>query len=233
MILYVVRRSKAWIATYQPETQMGRNTQKRWDSIFRFSFSEFRRSVNEIRVFNRQRIGFDVEYGIDDYPWFPEEGIILPTDDDDWFSPLLPEVLEAVTFSKAARWHYTAYWQDQWEVIEPPYPAGYWKFQTNNYALQMPCQQSWLGNEFAEHDLPGHDVYVDQALSVHNKHLASQTFWSLDKQRRSWQNASRSELLTIAETCYRTPECAEYVVEIELMKSLYKRLLASVCPILM
>jgi hypothetical protein len=162
-----------------------------WNETFTVSYAQFRHRVSQIAELNWSSVG-----GASRTAWeeIPAGSLVLPVDDDDWFSPHLPERLQREGDQRALGY----FWRSEW--IEVPLTLGHrghlirrrfvpgtaetWTCSTNNYAfvkgteaegsLERHTRASrWFDACLAEDPrtikrLPG-------ALSVANRTLASQT----------------------------------------------------------
>ncbi len=187
-----------------------------WNATFRMPYHHFRHELKRIAQLTQSRV-----HGAEGVPRdaVPAGGIVVPTDDDDWFSPRLAQVLEA-----EADDHHVGYcWPSAF--IEVPISLGHdlglirrtlfprtppkWLCTTNNYAVVMGSESAPLIDNhmhasrwFLAH--PPRVKRLGERLSIMNRSLASTT--SL------WSNPSRAALLRKFrryQKLYRKPVPAE------------------------
>lgn len=178
-----------------------------WNATFNVPFHVFRQRVREIARLNQSRVEGVVCAGWEE---IPDGTLVLPVDDDDWFSPDAGRVLEREFDPRAAGYYWTSSW------IEVPMGLGQrlylirrrllpwtppkWICTTNNYAMvkeegAMALLDShmkashWFESRI---DSPGDGAvkWIDRRLSVANRTLASQTSLGVTK-----PSMSRSQLI--------------------------------------
>jgi hypothetical protein len=178
-------REEAVRPTFRPRVDL-------WNATFNLSFHAFRHRVREIARLNHSRVEGTVCAGWEE---IPGGALVLPVDDDDWFSPDTARVLERELDPRAVGY----YWRSTW--IEVPRTLGHrlyliqrrllpwtppkWICTTNNYAmiksegakalLEDHCEASrWVEGQI---EGPGRAAVkrIDRRLSVANRTLGSQT----------------------------------------------------------
>lgn len=158
-----------------------------WDSTFHMPYREFRSELRRIAAANLEQVR-----GATVVTWeeIPEGAWVLPIDDDDWFSPLIAEVLQPRVSSEkidAILWNH--------DLLEVPMNLGHavqlfvrrfypalpqkWLCGSNNYALRKTADNMDLA---FRHDLASRwfaknprVVTIAESLSVQNRSLASVT----------------------------------------------------------
>jgi hypothetical protein len=175
-----------------------------WNKTFDMTYQRFRLRLTEIADLNHSRVAGAVRASWDE---IPEDAIVLPIDDDDWFAPDAARTLAREAESAKTFYHWPARW------LEVPIDLGHrmhllrrrilprtppkWLCATNNYAmLKGPRSREILGNHLVasrwlEQRLDDPAVKrLAEPLGLANRTLASQTTLS---QRRL--ELRRSELL--------------------------------------
>lgn len=157
-----------------------------WDATFTMPFREFRAEVRGIARENLSRVE-----AVELRRWqdVPEGAIVLPVDEDDWFSPDAARVIAAAADPSTEAW----YWPDA--ALEVPIDFGHrlellrrrlrpsmpprWTCSTNNYALRRREDRERL---FLNHvamsawvDGPVRVRTIGRRLSVQNRTPASTT----------------------------------------------------------
>lgn len=202
MIYIVVRQTTDWgdEATFRAQVpERVRPAVELWNATFQMPYHLFRRELKRIAQLSWLRIAGAAIVAPEDVPG---GALAVPTDDDDWFSPRLAEVLEQSVDGRHAGY----YWPSQFiEVpISLPHRLGLmrraifprtpskWLCTTNNYAVVMGADTAPLVDNhmrasrwFVAH--PNAVARLGEPLSVMNRTLASQT--SL------WSGPSRSALI--------------------------------------
>ncbi len=202
MIYIVVRQTTDWAdeATFRAQIpDRVRPAIELWNATFSMPYHVFRRELTRIARLNWSRIpGATLVPRAE----VPENAVVLPTDDDDWFSPRIGAALAAHVDAD----HVGYYWPSAFlevpislrhrlgrlrRTIFPRTPST-WLCTTNNYALVLGADtQSLIDNHmqasewFVTHPLAVKKL--DEQLSVMNRTLASMT--SL------WSNPSRADLI--------------------------------------
>jgi hypothetical protein len=190
MIYIVVRRTTDWgdEATFRAQIPEGFGRMVEiWNATFEMPYHLFRRELKRIAQLNLSRIPGAVCVAREEVP---EYAVVVPTDDDDWFSPRLAEVLEENIDGQ----HVGYYWPSKF--IELPISVGHrlglmrravfprtrpkWLCTTNNYAVVMrPETVALIGSHiqasgwFVAH--PDAVKRLGAGLSVMNRSLASRT----------------------------------------------------------
>jgi len=207
-----------------------------WNDTFNIPFHTFRHRVREIAQLNHSRVEGSVCAAWDE---IPEGGLVVPVDDDDWFTPDVGGVLERELDSGAIG----CYWVSSFiEVpihfrhrlglirrrIRPNTPPK-WICTTNNYAMLKTAETEpllsshvhasrWVARRKAEGMRR-----IERRLSVMNRTLASQT--SLAHEKSSISRRRLIRRFHSYKTLYATePElgwCRPYVALMaELMEEL-------------
>ncbi len=202
MIYILVRKTTDWSDEATFRAQMPQTIAPAvalWNATFAMPYHLFRHELKRIAQLTQSRIPGAVCVPSTDVP---AGALVVPTDDDDWFSPRLAQVLEAEVDGH----HVGYYWPSTF--IEVPISLGHelglirralfprtppkWLCITNNYAVVMGADTAALIDNhmhasrwFLAH--PAAVKRVGERLSVMNRSLASTT--SL------WSNPSRSALL--------------------------------------
>jgi hypothetical protein len=202
MIYIVVRQTTDWDNETTFRAQIPEDIQpgvELWNATFNMPYHLFRRELKRIAQLSLSRLEGAVCVRRDEVP---DDAVVVPTDDDDWFSPRLATVLEENVDGR----HVGYYWPSKFiEVpISLPHQLGLirralfpatppkWLCTTNNYAVVMrPETLALIGSHigasqwFVAH--PPAVKRLDEHLSVMNRSLASRT--SL------WSQPSRSALI--------------------------------------
>jgi len=202
MIYIVVRKTTDWgdEATFRAQIPEGfEPVVETWNATFDMPYHLFRRELKRIAQLNLSRIPGAVCVPHEEVP---EYGIVVPTDDDDWFSPRVAEVLEQNIDGQHAGY----YWPSEFiEVpIHLPHRLGlirraifprtppHFLCTTNNYAVVMCSEMAPFIDKhvqasrwFVAH--PAAVKRIGEHLSVMNRTLASRT--SL------WKKPGRSALI--------------------------------------
>ncbi|MFI5394687.1 MAG: hypothetical protein ACHQ9S_04065 [Candidatus Binatia bacterium] len=190
MIYIVVRKTTDWgnEATFRAQIPAGLEpVVELWNTTFEMPYHLFRRELKRIAQLSLSRIQGAVCVARDE---IPKDAVVLPTDDDDWFSPRLAKVLEENVDGRHAGYH----WPSQFiEVpISLPHQLGLirraifprtppkWLCTTNNYAVVMRSDTAPLIDShikasrwFIAH--PAAVKRLGEPLSVMNRSLASRT----------------------------------------------------------
>jgi hypothetical protein len=190
MIYIVVRKTTDWGDETTFRAQMPEGFEpvvETWNATFEMPYHLFRRELKRIAKLSLSRIPGAVCVAREEVP---EYGVVVPTDDDDWFSPRLAEVIEENVDGQ----HVGYYWPSKFiEVpLHLPHRLGlirraifprtrpYFLCTTNNYAVVMCAQMApfidrhvQAGNWFVAH--PAAVKKIEEHLSVMNRTLASRT----------------------------------------------------------
>jgi hypothetical protein len=168
-----------------------------WNATFNISYQRFRHRVAQIAQLNHSRVGGAV---VSDWHEIPDGALVLPVDDDDWFTPGAARALDAEIDPGAIGYHWTSRW------IEVPIDLGHrlyllrrrlfprtppkWLCSTNNYAMvKSPDAKELLGSHIKasrwfEGPVQRGEASVkriDGQLGLANRTLASQTTLSQRK----------------------------------------------------
>jgi hypothetical protein len=154
-----------------------------WNTTFIMPYHEFRQRLKVIAQLSLSRVQHVHRVS---RPEVPSGGLIVPVDDDDWFSPELAIRLQEAIDPSFRGYYWTRH------ILEPERHRRRFKgwlresitrkviFATNNYALSdVPDLARLAQNHVAASEYfqarPGHRRYIRAALSIHNRSLASQT----------------------------------------------------------
>jgi len=186
MIYICVRRTLDWgskaavdaelIESFRPKVEL-------WNATFNIPFHEFRRRLKVIAELNLERVENAQRASV---KAAPPGALLVPVDDDDWFSPdLANRLLDEFDPSISCY-----YWSRH--ILEPgrhvrrikgllkEFLTGEVIFATNNYAIRNVGDLADLtGPHMLAHRhfqaTPEQVKYLPAALSMHNRSLASQT----------------------------------------------------------
>lgn len=159
-----------------------------WNATLNMPFHLFRHRVREIAVTNHSRIH---EAAVrEDWDEIPDGARVVPTDDDDWFSPELARSLER-TWGDAPGVHWNPLWLGvpadfaHWRYAARrallPFTPPHWTCDTNNYALvkrpgtRIVAESHPDANEHFNGAWHADVRRVSGRLSINNRTLASQT----------------------------------------------------------
>ena len=174
-----------------------------WDGLFEMPFRVFRSRVRDIARENLERVEGAV---VSDWDDIPDEALVLPCDDDDWFAPHAAAALErsAGADGPGARWptsfleipidwrHELGVWRARVLGPRPEFACA-----TNNYALRKSGDVREL---LADHVLASRWVraqpvgtipVLGERLSLMNRTLASQTSLGWNRSPRGRRNTLR------------------------------------------
>jgi hypothetical protein len=191
MIYILIRKTTDWedeAAFHNQLSDEFRPKVDMWNRTFHMPYHMFRARVKHIAQINLRNIENAICAPREE---IPQEAVVVPVDDDDWFSPELGGVLES-----SFRENQTgAVWQRN--ILElPPGPVRklarlvwyglfgrerrVWTCSTNNYAVVKKDRMVPLAYDHvkaSEHfdGRPQSIVKIDKALSLMNRTLASQT----------------------------------------------------------
>ena len=158
-----------------------------WNETFRMPYHIFRYRIKQIAQLNLSRVKNAVCATIDD---IPNGAIVVPVDDDDWFSPELGNVLEA-EFDESKIGYY---WKRSIPQLEPDLFRSAFRFVVYDVAKLKPIYTCSTNNyafikddklvPFVYDHMPASRYFdrerekvkfIDMYLSVMNRSLASQT----------------------------------------------------------
>jgi hypothetical protein len=143
-----------------------------WNELFNISFADFRTMLTKLQQENFKDVPFDRI--INSYEYDNDKGLLVPTDDDDWFHPNLVHILRSHKDKKMIYWNFIEYSEGAVTVHHKPFVGLDFVYQSNNYALQEPEDKDCLLNHAYIDRLHRHEgYYVDAMLSMHNRSLAS------------------------------------------------------------
>jgi hypothetical protein len=192
MIYIHVRRTLDWadeaaveaglIAKFRPKLEM-------WNATFTIPYHRFRQRLKEIAEASLSRVE---NARVAPLEAVPPEAIVLPVDDDDWFSPEIGTRLEEADEPSIAGYHWVRH------ILEPDRHRRRFKgllkealtrkviFATNNYALRNRPElgrllQDHIGASGYFHEHPRAFRYLPRAMSMHNRSLASQTVLAIGR----------------------------------------------------
>lgn len=168
-----------------------------WNATFNISYQRFRYRVAQIAQLNHSKVEGAVRANWEE---IQDGDLVLPVDDDDWFSPDAAQTLQSELAPHVSGY----YWPSRW--IEVPIDLGHrlyllrrrvlpwtrpkWLCATNNYAMvKGPSAKQLLGShirasEWFEAQLATANSSVrriDRGLNLANRTLASQTTLSQKK----------------------------------------------------
>lgn len=173
-----------------------------WNQTFEMPFHLFRSEVKRIAQLNLSRVTGAV---CADWDEVPEGGLVVPVDDDDWFSPDLGEVLERERDRRTIGYRWTtsfvevAYdYKRRMHLIRRRVLGSPPKLTctTNNYAIVKGpgMEPLYMGHvqasEWFDARTPGDTKTIDRHLSLTNRTLGSKT-----SMRYKQSTLSRSELV--------------------------------------
>ena len=182
---YVVRRSPEW-ACGRINWDDALAIRDMWDRSFNVSYMTFRRFLNDLREENLKNTKFKKVY--DSYDpalrrlMLPGK-IVFPIDDDDWFHDDILDIIEPLIDEegRAYRWQYVLF-EKGVVAIQDNDNIGLinrYLYQSNNFCLKTPWYATLLDhthvNRYYAHQAD--ERYLDVALSVHNRNLASRSLW--------------------------------------------------------
>jgi hypothetical protein len=154
-----------------------------WNATFNIPYHQFRQRLKEIAQLNLSRVD-NARFA--KLEAVPPQAIVVPVDDDDWFSPDLAARLAEKNDPAIRGYHWVRH------ILEPERHRRRFRgllkealtrkviFATNNYAIRNgPGVKALLLNHlnasYDFHARPAEFKYVPAALSIHNRSLASQT----------------------------------------------------------
>jgi hypothetical protein len=159
-----------------------------WDDTFAVSYREFRHEVHRIAQWNLSNVRDAV---LAEWEEIPDEALVAPVDDDDWFSPEVACVLARAWDSEALACVWTSSFLEVpidlghqiflWRRSLFPSTAPRWLCSTNSYAARKRPDTALLlqKHTVASERFGGPDARlvrrIDERLSLMNRTLASQT----------------------------------------------------------
>jgi len=190
LLYIVVRRTTDWRNEAGVRAQLPEGFARLvdlWNDTFDMPFHLFRYELKQIAELNHSRVEGAVVAAFEDVP---EDALITPTDDDDWFAPDLAKVVDHNRVDHCSGYHWPSRFLEVpthlrhriallRRVLFPGRPLG-WICTTNNYVLAKrgdcwPLLRShvrasdWFGQNAAA------VKQLDVPLSLQNRNLASQT----------------------------------------------------------
>lgn len=195
MIYIVVRQTTAWADERLFRSQIPeaiRETVELWNATFEMPYHLFRYELTRIAQLNWSRVAGAVCRARDAVPG---GALVVPTDDDDWFSPHMAEILEARAHRRFVGWYWPSHFIEvplsfrhrlglMRRALFPSTPPK-WLCTTNNYAVSMAGETAALLDNHmqASRWFESHSsavVRLEEPLSLMNRTLASQTtLWSI------------------------------------------------------
>jgi hypothetical protein len=173
-----IRRTKEWNEQYVFSDQWvgfwrADYLAQVWDSTFTMPYRTFRRRLRELQEQNFVDVGF--ARIINQYEYYPDHSLVVPTDDDDWFHP---DVVRAVKDSTGpVYWNFVQFTEGTAFIIDArqhKMPNGNpLPYETNNYALPAPLDQNLLRDHVHASRNIQTGRHIDGCYSVHNRSLAS------------------------------------------------------------
>jgi hypothetical protein len=165
-----------------------------WNETFEMPYHVFRRRLCEIAELNRSRVEGAVEAEWDE---IPDGALVLPVDDDDWFAPEAARVVESEHDPALTGCYWFSNFLERpihfrhrlgliWGRIFPSTPLPF-VCTTNNYAMVKSAETEVLLRRHVQasrwFDAGGGARMhkIERHLSLHNRNLASQTMFRLDK----------------------------------------------------
>lgn len=191
MIYICLRRTTEWM---NEEVFLGqledafRSKVEVWNTVFSMPYHIFRHRIKQIAQLNLSRVENALCAAIDE---IPEGAVVVPVDDDDWFSPELGNVLEAEFNCNKTGY----YWERSFLELPPSLvlktgrfvlytltgrKRKVWTCSTNNYAFikndsELPLLMSHVVASGYFDSQKEKVKRIDGCLSIMNRTLASQT----------------------------------------------------------
>jgi hypothetical protein len=200
MIYVVVRRTTDWDdeTTFRAQIPAGfAPAVELWDATFAMPYRLFRRELKRIAQLSVSRVAGVLCVARDE---IPEAVVVVPTDDDDWLSPRLAEVLAA----RVDRRHVGYHWPSRFLEVPInvrhrlgrvrraifPRTRPQWLCTTNNYAVTMRPDVAALIDSHIEASRwfvahPDAVQALGEHLSVMNRTLASRTSFRTARSQRA------------------------------------------------
>lgn len=171
-----IRRNKEWAEKYQfGKEQLDLwnigEISKVWDETFTISYKNFRRMLNQIQQENFKEVPFDAVINQYEYKHNEYYGIVVPTDDDDWFHPEIVPTLKSVQKPKVF-WNFINYTEGVVSVQQSLYERV--QYESNNYAMTRSDQILFDYHAKTNELYRNKDgFHIDISLSMHNRSMAS------------------------------------------------------------
>lgn len=162
-----------------------------WNGTFNIPYHQFRHRLKVIAQRNLSRVEGVRCVRLEE---LPPDGLVVPVDDDDWFSPEVANRLREAFDPSIQAYYWTRH------ILEPERKLRAFKgwlrelitgeiiFATNNYAVSnVPdfarfVRAHLVASEYFQAH-PRQRRYLRAALSLHNRNLASQTVLGMGKLR--------------------------------------------------
>ena len=156
-----------------------------WNRTFTIPYCQFRNHLKQIALLNFSRIQDSVCASWED---IPEGALVIPVDDDDWFSPEVGTLLEQNLTPGTAGYYWpsdfieiaTGIGHKFWLIRRRFHAARIWICTTNNYAVvKTPESKIFADNHIRASEWFGENGSsirkISDHLSIMNRTLASQT----------------------------------------------------------
>jgi hypothetical protein len=166
----VIRRTKEWATKFEFSGSYRSRWRAAeiaafWESVFTTTYVDFRRQLRSLQEENLKEVGFDSI--IESYEYAGIEGLVVPTDEDDWFHP---DLIEALPAQPIVFWNFGRFSENIAEVQNSVVERV--QFETNNYALHNP-ESKTFDHVIANRLFKNKGTHINKCLSMHNRSLAS------------------------------------------------------------